>query len=406
MAERKKKTKAPAKGPKKPVYMDYQATTPMDPRVLDAMMPYFTEVFGNPHSTSHSFGWQAADAVEKARGQVAALIGAEPKEIIFTSGATEANNLALKGVAHFYRNAPTPKDHIITVVTEHKCVLEACRSLESEGFSVTYMPVDSEGMIDLEELEAAITDRTLMVSVMAVNNEIGVIQPLAQIGEICRQNKVFFHSDAAQALGKIPLVSGALKVDLMSLSGHKIYGPKGIGALYIRKKSRVHLDPLLSGGGQESGIRSGTLAPALCVGFGKACALAAEEMPEESVRVSTLSRYFYDELEDRLDGVHLNGHETRRYPGNINLSFEGVDGDLLISELRDLAISSGAACASASDEPSYVLAALGLPKDVIKASIRFGIGRFTTQEEIDFAIEAISKAVAKLRKGKARNTAA
>ena len=406
MASPRKKTKAPAKGPKKPVYMDYQATTPMDPRVLEAMMPYFTDVYGNPHSTSHSFGWQAADAVEKARGQIAALIGAEPKEIVFTSGATEANNLALKGVAHFYRNAPTPKDHIITVVTEHKCVLEACRSLVREGFSVTYLPVDSEGMIDLDELEAAITDRTLLVSVMAVNNEIGVIQPLAQIGEICRRHKVFFHSDAAQALGKVPLVVGPLKVDLMSLSAHKVYGPKGIGALYIRQKSRVHLEPLLSGGGQESGIRSGTLAPALCVGFGEACALAAEEMPEESVRVSTLSRHFYDELEDLLDGVRLNGHETRRYPGNINLSFEGVDGDLLIAELRNLAVSSGAACASASDEPSYVLAALGLSEPLIKSSIRFGIGRFTTSEEVDFAIAAVSKGVTKLRKGKAQTTAA
>jgi len=406
MASPRKKTKAPAKGSRKPVYMDYQATTPMDPRVLDAMMPFFTEVYGNPHSTSHSFGWQAADAVEKARGQVAALIGAEPKEIVFTSGATEANNLALKGVTHFYRNAPTPKDHIVTVVTEHKCVLEACRSLEREGFSVTYLPVDSEGMIDLDELEAAITDRTIMVSVMAVNNEIGVIQPLAQIGDICRSRKVFFHSDAAQALGKVPLVVGPLKVDLMSLSAHKIYGPKGIGALYIRNKSRVHLDPLLSGGGQESGIRSGTLAPALCVGFGKACALAAEDMPEESVRISTLSQHFYDELDDLLDGVRLNGHETRRYPGNINLSFEDVNGDLLIAELRDLAVSSGAACASASDEPSYVLAALGLPESLIKSSIRFGIGRFTTPEEVDFAITAVSKAVTKLRKGKAQTTAA
>ncbi len=406
MAESRKKVKASPKGPRKPVYMDYQATTPMDPRVLDAMMPYFTEVFGNPHSTSHSFGWQAAEAVEKARAQVAALIGAEPKEIVFTSGATEANNLALKGVAHFYRNAPTPKDHIITVVTEHKCVLEACRSLESEGFSVTYLPVDEDGLIDLEELEEAITDRTLMVSVMAVNNEIGVIQPLARIGDICRERKVFFHSDAAQALGKIPLVAGALRVDMMSLSAHKIYGPKGIGALYIRKKSRVHLDPLLSGGGQEQGVRSGTLAPALCVGFGAACALAAQEMPEDSVRISSLAQRFYDELSERLDGVEMNGHESRRYPGNINLSFEGVDGDLLISELRDLAVSSGAACASASDEPSYVLAALGLPKDLIKSSIRFGIGRFTTPEEIDFAIDAVSKAVTKLRRGKARTTAA
>ncbi len=261
-------------------------------------------------------------------------------------------------------------------------------------------------MIDPEELEAAITDRTILVSVMAVNNEIGVIQPLAEIGEICRRRKVFFHCDAAQALGKVPLVSGALRVDLMSLSGHKVYGPKGIGALYIRRKSRVKLDPLLSGGGQEGGIRSGTLAPALCVGFGKACALAAEEMPEESVRISQLAHHFYDELDDRLDGIQLNGHETRRYPGNINISFEGVDGDLLISELRDLAVSSGAACASALDEPSYVLAALGLPEELIKSSIRFGIGRFTTAEEIDFAIEAVSAAVEKLRRSKTRGTAA
>ena len=386
---------------KTPVYMDYQATTPMDPRVLDAMLPYYREVFGNPHSTSHSFGWRAADAVEKARAQVAALIGADPKEIVFTSGATESNNLAIKGVARFYRNAPGARDHIVPVATDHKCVLEACRSLERDGFSVTYLPVDHDGLIDLDDLEEAITDKTILVSVMAVNNEIGVIQPLSDIGMICRERKVFFHSDAAQALGKIPIVASGLLVDLMSLSGHKIYGPKGIGALYIRRKSQIRLDPLMSGGGQEGGIRSGTLSPALCVGFGEACAIAREALPEESARIAGLSRHFLDGLHERLDGITLNGDEHRRYPGNINLSFDGVDGDLLISELRDLAVSSGAACASASDEPSYVLAAIGLSEKAVKSSIRFGIGRFTTQEEIDFAIGKVADAVTRLRRGEA-----
>jgi cysteine desulfurase len=386
---------------KTPVYLDYQATTPMDPRVLDAMLPYYRDIFGNPHSTSHSFGWRAADAVEKARGQVAALVGADPKEIVFTSGATESNNLAIKGVARFYRKAPGKRDHIVTVATEHKCVLEACRSLEQDGFSITYLPVDETGLIDLDELQEAITDKTILVSDMSVNNEIGVIQPLSDIGMICRERKVFFHSDAAQALGKIPLVAPALLVDLMSLSGHKIYGPKGIGALYIRRKSRVRLDPLLSGGGQEGGIRSGTLSPALCVGFGEACAIAREELAEESARIVGLSHHFMDGLHDRLDGITLNGDEQRRYPGNINLSFEGVDGELLIAELRDLAVSSGAACASASDEPSYVLAAIGLSESEIKSSIRFGIGRFTTVEEIDFAIGYIADAVTRLRRGEA-----
>jgi cysteine desulfurase len=378
-----------------PIYMDYQATTPLDPRVLEAMMPYLTAKFGNPHSSSHKFGWEAADAVERARAQVAALIGAEPKEIVFTSGATESNNLVVKGLSRFYRKH---RDHLVTVATEHKCVLEACAAMEREGMRVTYLPVGRHGLIDLDRLAAAIGERTLLVSVMAVNNEIGVIQPLAEIGALCRARRVPFHTDAAQAVGKMPLDVTTLGVDLMSISGHKVYGPKGIGALYVRARSRLKFDPLLSGGGQEGGLRSGTLSPALCVGLGAACALAGEELPGEAARLRGQFDRLLDGILTRLPGTVLNGDRDRRIPGNLNLSFPGVDGALLLTQLRELAVSSGAACASAVAEPSYVLRALGVEDRLAQASIRFGIGRFTTDAEIDHALETVVSKVTQLRK--------
>ncbi len=378
-----------------PIYMDYQATTPLDPRVLERMMPFFTTRFGNPHSSSHKFGWEAADAVEKARGQVAALIGASPKEITFTSGATESNNLAIKGLARFYRKH---RRHMVTVATEHKCVLEAMTAMEREGMAVTFLPVRPNGLVDLDELRAAVTDQTLLVSVMAVNNEIGVIQPIAEIGAICRERRVFFHTDAAQAAGKIPLDVEAMNIDLMSISGHKVYGPKGIGALYARVGARLKFDPLLSGGGQEGGVRAGTLAPPLCVGLGEACAIAADEMAAERGRLQRQFDRFVDGVLAGVPGAVLNGDRTRRIPGNISFSFPGVDGALLLTQLRELAVSSGAACASAVAEPSYVLRALGVEDRLAQATIRFGIGRFTTDEEIDHATRTVVDKVAQLRK--------
>lgn len=377
---------------KLPVYMDYQATTPLDRRVLDAMIPYLTETFGNPHSTSHVFGWEAAEAVERAREQVAGLIGAAPDDIIFTSGATESNNLALKGVARAYKPR---RDHIITVVSEHKCVLESAHALEREGFAVTYLPVDTDGLIDLDALDAAITERTALISVMAVNNEIGVIQPLAEIGALAHAHGVLFHTDAAQATGKIPLDVKDMNIDLMSISGHKIYAPKGVGALYRRR--RIRLEPLFSGGGQEAGVRSGTLAPAQCVGLGTACILAAQQMETDRDRIEGLSNRLLSGLRARISDVRLNGHATRRWPGNLNLSFGGVRSDLLIAGLRDLAVSWGAACASAEREPSHVLAALGLADDEVAASVRFGLGRFTTLAEVDYAIDRVASQVERLR---------
>ncbi|MCW5749675.1 MAG: IscS subfamily cysteine desulfurase [Alphaproteobacteria bacterium] len=379
---------------KTPIYLDYQATTPMDPRVLDAMMPFFTTMFGNPHSRSHSFGWDAEEAVEQARGQVAHLIGADEKEVIFTSGATESNNLALKGVARFYKDR---RNHIVTVVTEHKCVLDTCRHLQQEGFDVTYLKVDSDGLIDLEELRAAVTERTVVVSVMAVNNEIGVIQPLEEIGRICREKGAFFHTDAAQAVGKIPLDVNRMNIDLMSISGHKIYGPKGVGALYIRRRPRVRLEPLFSGGGQERGFRSGTLAPALCVGLGTACAIAEREMGQDNERVRALSERFLKGVREKVPEVYLNGHAERRYPGNLNLSFAYVEGESMLMGIKELAVSSGSACTSASLEPSYVLRAIGVDEEMAHTSIRFGFGRFTTEAEIDFAIQTVAERVGKLR---------
>ncbi len=380
---------------RRPIYMDYQATTPMDPRVLEKMMPFFTETFGNPHSRSHSFGWEAEEAVEASRAQIASLIGASPKEIVFTSGATESNNLALKGVSRFYKDL---RNEIVTVVTEHKCVLDACRHLEQEeGMKVTYLPVAPNGILDLDRLREAVTERTAIVSVMAVNNEIGVIQPMVEIGAICREKGAFFHTDAAQAAGKIPLDVNEINIDLMSISSHKMYGPKGIGALYVRRKPRVRLQAMINGGGQERGMRSGTLSPPLCVGFGTACEICENEMGKDNEHIRRLSDRLYDGLMARLPDITLNGDRDQRFPGNMNLSFAFVEGESLMMGMRDVAVSSGSACTSASLEPSYVLRALGVQEEMAHTSIRMGIGRMTTESEIDYVIETIVKHVTKLR---------
>ena len=383
-----------ASNSQRPVYLDYQATTPTDPRVLEAMLPYFTELFGNPHSRNHRYGWDAEEGVEKARAQIAHLIGANEKEIIFTSGATESNNLALKGVARFYKDK---KRHIITCVTEHKCVLDSCRHLELDGFSVTYLPVQKNGLIDLDQLRAAITADTVIVSIMAVNNEIGVIQPLAEIGRLCREHKVFFHTDAAQAAGKIPLDVEAMQIDLMSISGHKIYGPKGIGALYVRRRPRVRLEAMISGGGQERGMRSGTLPTPLCVGLGEACRIAEAEMAMDTERLHALRDRFLNGINARLPEVYLNGDLEQRIPGNLNISFAYVEGEGLMMGIKDLAVSSGSACTSASLEPSYVLRALGVDVELAHTSLRIGFGRFTTEAEVDYALERIVGEVTRLR---------
>ncbi len=386
-----------------PVYLDYQATTPTDPRVLEAMLPYFGDKFGNPHSREHFFGWEAEDAVEQARGQIAGLIGASAKEVIFTSGATESNNAALKGVARFHKDKKT---HIVTCVTEHKCVLETARHLEHEGFQVTYLAVMANGLIDLDTLREAITENTVIVSVMAVNNEIGVIQPIGEIGAICRERGAFFHTDAAQAVGKIPLDVEEMHIDLMSISGHKIYGPMGIGALYVRRRPRVRLHALLDGGGQERGMRSGTLPTPLCVGLGEACAIAGREMGGEAERLRALWDRFYKGITKRVSQVHLNGDAERRIPGNLNLSFADVDDERLITGIKELAVSSGSACTSASVEPSYVLRAIGLDDGLAKGAIRIGFGRFTTEDEVDFAVDRIAGEVERLRRtGPLRETA-
>lgn len=377
-----------------PIYLDNQATTQIDPRVVETMIPYLTSNFGNPHSRSHSYGWDAEEACEVARKQVADLIGAETKEIIFTSGATEANNLALKGIARFYGEK---KKHIITLVTEHKCVLDSLRHLEQEGFLVTYLPVMANGIVDLNILEDAITDQTMLVSIMAVNNEIGVIQPLKEIGKICRKHNVFFHSDIAQAFGKIPLDVNDLNIDLASISGHKIYGPKGIGALYLRKKPRVRLSPLFNGGGQERGLRSGTLAPFLAVGLGKAASIAAQEMDKDYQHVKKLFDKFLNKITSEAKDIYLNGDKDQRYPGNLNLSFAYIEGESMILAIKDLAVSSGSACTSTSLEPSYVLRAIGLDEALAHTSIRFGMGRFTTEAEIDYTIELLLSKINKLR---------
>lgn len=378
----------------RPLYLDAQATTPLDPRVLDKMMPFLTNYYGNPHSRTHHYGWETEAAVEKAREQIAHLIGADPKEIIFTSGATESNNIAVKGVGRFYESK---KKHIITTQTEHKCVLDSCRALEGEGFRVTYMPVKSNGIIDLEALDKEITPETSLVSVMAVNNEIGVIQPIAEIGRLCRAKKVFFHTDAAQAVGKIPLNVNDMNIDLMSISGHKIYGPKGIGAIYIRRRPRVRIEALQSGGGQERGIRSGTLPAPLVAGIGAACEIAEREMTYDHKWIDFLSKRLIDGIANGLEHVVRNGDPTRTYPGCINLSFAYVEGESLLMALKDIALSSGSACTSASLEPSYVLRALGTDEDMAHSSIRFGIGRFTTVEEVDYTLEKTIRHVSRLR---------
>lgn len=387
------KTHTPAKM-RLPVYMDYQSTTPLDPRVMDAMVPYFTEHFGNPHSRSHSYGWEAEAGIEEAREQVASLIGANPKEIVFTSGATESNNMAIKGIAGFYGDK---KNHIITVATEHKCVLDSCRHLERQGFKITYLPVQNNGLLDLEKLKEAITDQTALVSVMMVNNEIGVIQPIKEIGAICRERGVFFHTDAAQGFGKMPIDVNDMNIDLLSISGHKIYAPKGVGALYIRRKPRVRLTPFINGGSQERGFRSGTLPTPLVVGLGVAAKIAKEEMAKDHAHVSKLSDKLYRGIVDANEDIFLNGDAEFRIPGNLNLSFAYIEGESMMMAVKDLAVSSGSACTSASLEPSYVLRAIGVGEDLAHTSIRFGIGRFTTEEEIDFAIKTINGAIAKLR---------
>jgi len=380
---------------KLPIYLDYQATTPLDPRVLEIMMPYFTEKFGNPHSTNHPFGWEAQAGVEVARKQVADLIGALPEEIIFTSGATESNNMAIKGLCYA---AYPDKNHLITVVTEHTCVLESAAALKRGGFDVTYLKVYSEGLIDLRHLTQAMSPKTALVSVMAVNNEIGVIQNLKEIGGICRGQGIMFHTDAAQALGKIPLNVHDLNIDLMSISGHKLYGPKGIGALYIRKTADLWPLPIFDGGGQERGFRSGTLAPALCAGLGAACQIASSDRLKDYNQIFALAQKMKTTILNSLSGVRINGSETQRYPGNLNFTFDGVKGDLLVKELRTIAVSTGSACSTEKVEPSHVLTALGLTKKQIECSLRVGIGRMTTEAEIEYATQLITDTVTNIRK--------
>ncbi|MDB5942153.1 MAG: IscS subfamily cysteine desulfurase [Ramlibacter sp.] len=376
-----------------PIYMDYGATTPVDPRVVDAMIPWLREHFGNPASRSHAWGWEAEAAVEKARGEVADLIGADPREIVWTSGATESNNLALKGAAHFYK---TRGKHLITVKTEHKAVLDTMRELERQGFEVTYLDVQEDGMLDMEVLKAAIRPDTILISVMFVNNEIGVIQDIPGIGALCREKGIIFHVDAAQATGKVEIDLKALPVDLMSLASHKTYGPKGIGALYVRRKPRVRLEAQMHGGGHERGMRSGTLPTHQIVGMGEAFRLAKLEMAQDNAKARALHQRLLDGLKD-VEQVFLNGHAEKRVPQNLNMSFNFVEGESLIMGIKGLAVSSGSACTSASLEPSYVLRALGRSDELAHSSLRMTIGRFTTEEEIDYAIATIRQNVAKLR---------
>ncbi len=380
---------------KLPIYMDNHATTPVDPRVLEAMLPYFTERFGNAASRNHSFGWQAEEAVEVARKQVADLIGATAKEIVFTSGATESDNLAIKGAALMYREKG---NHLVTVVTEHKAVLDTCKHLEKDGFEVTYLPVGRDGLVDLDRLRAAITDRTILVSVMAANNEVGVLQPIDEIGRMSRERGVLFHTDAVQAAGKVPFDVNASSVDMASLSAHKIYGPKGVGALYVRRRNpRVLLTPIIDGGGHERGMRSGTLNVTGIVGFGKAAALCREELAPESARLTALRDRLNDGLHRNLGEIFVNGSMAHRLPGNLNVSFAYVEGESLLMGVSDIAVSSGSACTSATLEPSYVLKALGTSDELAHSSIRFGLGRFNTEEEVDFVVEKLSAVVKRLR---------
>ena len=376
-----------------PIYLDYSATTPCDPRVVDVMIPWLREHFGNPASRSHAWGWEAEAAVEKARGEVADLIGADPREIVWTSGATESNNLAIKGAAHFYK---TKGMHIITVKTEHKAVLDTCRELERQGFEVTYLDVQADGLLNLDVFKAAIRPDTILASVMFVNNEIGVVQDIAAIGKICREHGVIFHVDAAQATGRIDVDTANLPVDLMSLTSHKTYGPKGIGALYVRRKPRVRLEAQMHGGGHERGLRSGTLPTHQIVGMGEAYRIAKLEMAADNARIQTLHDRLMNGLKD-VEQVFLNGHATQRIPHNLNMSFNYVEGESLMMGIKGLAVSSGSACTSASLEPSYVLRALGRSDELAHSSLRMTIGRWTTEAEIDYAIETIKLNVAKLR---------
>ncbi len=386
---------------KLPIYLDHHATTPTDPRVVEAMLPHFTRDYGNPSSASHAFGWRAEAAVEDARERLAAAIGAaRPEEIVFTSGTTESDNLALKGVV---RARAGRRDHLVTAQTEHAAVLDSCRALEAEGFAVTYLPVDRDGLVDPEAVGRAIGDRTALVSIMAANSEIGVLQPLEAIGRICRERGVLFHTDAAQAVGKIPVDVERWRVDLLSMCAHKLYGPKGVGALYVRqRRPRIRLEPLFHGGGHERGLRPGTLAVPLVVGFARAAELCLEDLDGEALRLRGLRQQLWERLTKALDDVHLNGHPDRRLPGNLNVSFAGVEADGLIVALKDVALSSGSACASASPEPSHVLRALGLPPDLARAALRFGIGRGNTAEEIDWVADRLIEQVREGRRGPAR----
>ena len=378
---------------KTPVYLDYAATTPVDKRVAEKMIPYLTETFGNPASNSHAFGWTAEEAVEKARADIAALINADPKEIVFTSGATESDNLAIKGAANFYK---TKGKHLITVKTEHKAVLDTMRELERQGFEVTYLGVQENGLIDLEELKAAIRDDTILISVMWVNNEIGVVQDIPAIGEICRERKIIFHVDAAQACGKVPVDVEAAKIDLLSMSGHKVYGPKGIGALYVRRKPRVRLEAQKHGGGHERGFRSGTLPTHQIVGMGEAFRIAKEELEQDMAHYRKLRDIFLKGIEG-IEEVYINGDLEHRAPNNLNVSFNFVEGESLIMAVKELAVSSGSACTSASLEPSYVLRALGRNDELAHSSLRITFGRMTTEEEVQFAAELIKSKIGKLR---------
>jgi cysteine desulfurase len=380
---------------KLPIYLDNHATTQLDPRVLEAMMPYFTEYFGNAASRNHVFGWQAEEAVEKARKQIASLIGANAKEIIFTSGATESNNLAIKGVAQMYAEKG---NHIITAASEHKATLDTCKHLEKEGCRVTYLPLKADGLIDLDMLREAFTDKTILVSIMYANNEIGVLQPIGEIGKMCKERGVLFHTDAVQATGKVPVNVIQDNIDILSLSGHKFYGPKGVGALYVRRRNpRVQLTAQIDGGGHERGMRSGTLNVPGIVGLGAAAEIAQKEMPEESARLRDLRDYLKQRLESELDEVFINGSMEHRLPNNLNMSFAYVEGESLLMGINDIAVSSGSACTSATLEPSYVLKALGMGDDLAHSSIRFGLGRFNTKEEIDYTADRLIEVVRKLR---------
>ena len=383
------------KGVKLPIYMDNHATTPMDPRVLEEMLPYFMEKFGNAASRNHSFGWAAEEGVETARERIAKLVGATTKEIIFTSGATESDNLAIKGVAEMYREKG---NHIITAVTEHKAVLDTCKRLEKYGYRVTYMPVQKDGLIDLDDLKRAMDDKTILVTIMAANNEIGVLQPVVEIGRLCRERGVIFHTDATQAVGKVPTDVNKQNIDVMSISAHKMYGPKGVGALYVRRKNpRVQISAIIDGGGHERGMRSGTLNVPGIVGLGKACAIAQEELPQESCRLAGLRNRLRDRIAGKLDEAYINGSMDHRLPGNLNISFAYVEGESLLMGINDIAVSSGSACTSATLEPSYVLKALGTGDDLAHSSIRFGIGRFNTEAEVDYVADRVIETVERLR---------